>query len=141
MTAPTTAPRTLCCTNCGQPGAVVTTISGSGVLGHSDGPATTATFYGPQGLMFGAAKQNLHVRGTLYIRVRKVAVADGSVSTVAGTFGLSFNQVGAFPAVLHCYTGGRELAMRAMKQVANANDWWRERINDLRFRLGDVAAP
>jgi len=28
-----------------------------------------------------------------------------------------------------------------MKQVANANDWWRERINDLRFRLGDVAAP
>jgi len=34
-----------------------------------------------------------------------------------------------------------ELAMRAMKQVANANDWWRERVNDLRFRLGDVAAP
>jgi Domain of unknown function (DUF4259) len=34
-----------------------------------------------------------------------------------------------------------ELAMRAMKQVANTNDWWRERINDLRFRLGDVAAP
>jgi hypothetical protein len=34
-----------------------------------------------------------------------------------------------------------ELAMRAMKHVANANDWWRERINDLRFRLGDVAAP
>ena len=34
-----------------------------------------------------------------------------------------------------------ELAVRAMKLVANANDWWRERINDLRFRLGDVAAP
>jgi hypothetical protein len=34
-----------------------------------------------------------------------------------------------------------ELAMRAMKQVAAANEWWRERINDLRFRLGDVAAP
>ena len=34
-----------------------------------------------------------------------------------------------------------ELAVRAMKQVANTNDWWRERINDLRFRLGDVAAP
>ena len=34
-----------------------------------------------------------------------------------------------------------ELAVRAMKQVANGNDWWRERINDLRFRLGDVAAP
>jgi hypothetical protein len=34
-----------------------------------------------------------------------------------------------------------ELAVRAMKQVAAANEWWRERINDLRFRLGDIAAP
>jgi Domain of unknown function (DUF4259) len=34
-----------------------------------------------------------------------------------------------------------ELAVRSMKLVANANEWWRERINDLRFRLGDVAAP
>ena len=34
-----------------------------------------------------------------------------------------------------------ELAVRSMKQVANTNEWWRERINDLRFRLGDVAAP
>jgi hypothetical protein len=34
-----------------------------------------------------------------------------------------------------------ELAVRSMKQVANANEWWRERINDLRYRLGDIAAP
>ena len=34
-----------------------------------------------------------------------------------------------------------ELAVRAMKVVANENEWWRERINDLRFRLGDIAAP
>jgi hypothetical protein len=34
-----------------------------------------------------------------------------------------------------------ELAMRSMKQVANTNEWWRERLNDLRFRLGDIAAP
>ncbi len=34
-----------------------------------------------------------------------------------------------------------ELAVRSMKQVANANEWWRERVNDLRYRLGDVAAP
>jgi hypothetical protein len=33
-----------------------------------------------------------------------------------------------------------DLAMRSMKLVANTNEWWRERINDLRFRLGDVAA-
>ena len=34
-----------------------------------------------------------------------------------------------------------ELACRSMKRVANANEWWRERTNDLRYRLGDVAAP
>jgi len=34
-----------------------------------------------------------------------------------------------------------ELAVRSMKQVANANEWWRERIYDLRYRLGDIAAP
>jgi hypothetical protein len=34
-----------------------------------------------------------------------------------------------------------ELAVRSMKQVANANEWWHERINDLRYRLGDIAAP
>ena len=34
-----------------------------------------------------------------------------------------------------------ELAVRSMKKVAGANEWWHERINDLRYRLGDVAAP
>ena len=33
-----------------------------------------------------------------------------------------------------------DLAMRAMKLVANTNEWWREQLNDLRFRLGDIAA-
>ena len=34
-----------------------------------------------------------------------------------------------------------ELAVRCMKKVAAANEWWHERLNDLRFRLGDIAAP
>jgi hypothetical protein len=33
-----------------------------------------------------------------------------------------------------------ELACRAMKCVAAASEEWRGRLNDLRFRLGDVAA-
>jgi hypothetical protein len=28
-----------------------------------------------------------------------------------------------------------------MKQVAAVNEWWHERLQDLRYRLGDVAAP
>jgi Domain of unknown function (DUF4259) len=34
-----------------------------------------------------------------------------------------------------------ELAMRAMKKVAATSEWWAERLLDLRYRLGDVAAP
>jgi hypothetical protein len=33
-----------------------------------------------------------------------------------------------------------ELAVRATKQIAVADAWWHERLQDLRFRLGDVAA-
>jgi len=33
-----------------------------------------------------------------------------------------------------------ELAYRAMKRVAARSDAWHERLNDLRYRLGDVAA-
>ena len=33
-----------------------------------------------------------------------------------------------------------ELACRAMKSVAALSPDWHERLNDLRFRLGDVAA-
>ena len=33
-----------------------------------------------------------------------------------------------------------ELACRSMKCVAARSDEWRERLNDLRYRLGDVAA-
>jgi hypothetical protein len=34
-----------------------------------------------------------------------------------------------------------ELAVRAMKEVAATSAWWAERLLDLRYRLGDVAAP
>ena len=34
-----------------------------------------------------------------------------------------------------------ELACRSMKRVATENDWWHDRLNDLRYRLGDIAAP
>ena len=33
-----------------------------------------------------------------------------------------------------------ELAIRTTKQIASSSDWWHERLQDLRYRLGDVAA-
>jgi hypothetical protein len=34
-----------------------------------------------------------------------------------------------------------DLAVLSMKRVATSNAWWHDRLNDLRFRLGDIAAP
>src|SRR3954471_7775193 len=34
-----------------------------------------------------------------------------------------------------------ELACRSMKKVANENEWWREQLHDLRYRLRGGAAP
>ena len=34
-----------------------------------------------------------------------------------------------------------ELAYRSMREVAVKSEWWHERLQDLRYRLGDVAAP
>lgn len=34
-----------------------------------------------------------------------------------------------------------ELACRATKRLAALSDGWHERLGDLRYRLGDVAAP
>jgi hypothetical protein len=34
-----------------------------------------------------------------------------------------------------------ELACRSLKRIATESDWWHERLQDLRYRLGDVAAP
>ena len=34
-----------------------------------------------------------------------------------------------------------DLAVLSMKKVATANAWWHDRLNDLRYRLGDIAAP
>ena len=34
-----------------------------------------------------------------------------------------------------------DLACRSMKGVAALSDDWHDRLNDLRYRLGDIAAP
>jgi hypothetical protein len=33
-----------------------------------------------------------------------------------------------------------DLAVLSMKKIAVGNAWWHDRLNDLRYRLGDVAA-
>ena len=60
----------------------VTTIAGSGVRGFADGPAVSARFYDPNGMVVDAAG-NLYVADAANNRIRKLSPA-GMVSTYAG---------------------------------------------------------
>lgn len=83
------------------PGAVVTTIAGSGMFGASDGAAMSASFSNPTSVVRDVSKQNLIIADTFNNTLRKLSLAGGTVSTVAGTLGQSWDQVGALPGTLN----------------------------------------
>jgi hypothetical protein len=64
------------------PAGVVSTHAGSGAFGSADGPAATASFYGPGGVAVDGAG-NVYVADPGLNVVRKIS--GGSVSTFAGT--------------------------------------------------------
>lgn len=61
---------------------VVTTLAGSGVAGGVDGTGTAASFFSPNGITINGA--NLYVVDTNNNRIRKIVIATGAVSTLAG---------------------------------------------------------
>jgi sugar lactone lactonase YvrE len=67
------------------PGGTATTIAGTGVAGFSGdgGPAIAAQLNGPSGVTLDPSG-NLHIADSMNHRVRKI-VADGTISTIAGT--------------------------------------------------------
>jgi sugar lactone lactonase YvrE len=62
----------------------VTTLAGSGKDGGSDGVGTTASFYHPCGIA-ADAQGNLYVAGGLNSAIRKIVIATGAVTTIAGS--------------------------------------------------------
>lgn len=83
------------------PGGVVTSFTGSGTIGHADGAPTVAQFNGIDSLVVDAARQNLYVADRLNNTIRKVSLATGNVSTVAGTWGLALDAIGPAPSTLN----------------------------------------
>ncbi len=63
---------------------VVTTVAGSGLAGHLDGPAAAAQFDHPEGMIFDASG-NLYVVESANNDVRKINLSTSTVSTFAGT--------------------------------------------------------
>ena len=67
---------------------VVTTLAGSvGVFGSADGTGSAAKFFSPQGLTSDGT--NLYIADTGNRTIRKVVIASGLVSTLAGSVGLA----------------------------------------------------
>lgn len=63
----------------------VSTLAGSGAEGAGDGPAASASFGRPHSLLLDADGAALVVSDSLTHKVRKVVLATGAVSTVAGS--------------------------------------------------------
>jgi sugar lactone lactonase YvrE len=83
---------------------IITTIAGTGVHGYSGdgGPATKAELYNPEGLAVDPAG-NVYIAEQANNVIRKITVATGILSTIAGT-----------PGSLESFGGDGELATKAL---------------------------
>ncbi|MGO9446628.1 MAG: hypothetical protein ACLPXB_17920 [Thiobacillaceae bacterium] len=63
-------------------GAVTTLAGKAGSIGHADGTGTSATFYNPYGITTDGT--NLYVTDSYNNTIRKIVIATGDVSTLAG---------------------------------------------------------
>jgi len=82
-------------------GAVVSTLAGGDIAGTGDGNGTAAKFNFPIKLRLDPQKQNLYVADMKGTSIRKVNVASGEVTTVAGAPGKVVLTPGALPASIN----------------------------------------
>ncbi len=88
---------------------VVTTLAGSttGASGNADGTGTAATFNNPKGLAIDSSGTNLYVAARRGNNIRRIAIATGVVTTLAGsTTGASGHADGTGTAALFSAPGG-----------------------------------
>ncbi|MCU1280278.1 MAG: hypothetical protein JWM53_3824, partial [bacterium] len=82
-------------------GAVVSTVAGGDTSGFADGTGMAAKFSAPIRLALDPAKQNLYVSDMKNTAIRKVTLAGGVVTTVAGGVGKVVVTPGALPGSIN----------------------------------------
>lgn len=82
----------------------VTSLAGSSVCGFTDGIGTTARFGAPSGITTDGT--NLYVADTYSQTIRKLVIATGEVTTLAGSAGASGSANGSGPAARFNYPYG-----------------------------------
>lgn len=87
-------------------GGVVTTLAGqAGTAGSADGTGSVAGFYGPQGLAVDTAG-HLYVADTNNDTIRRIVIASGAVTTVAGAAGNAGSVDGSTNSARFYYPSG-----------------------------------
>jgi sugar lactone lactonase YvrE len=82
----------------------VTTLAGSGLAGSTDGTGTAAKFNNPSGITTDGT--NLYVADTNNNTIRKIVIATGAVTTLAGSAGLEGSADGIGAAATFNNPGG-----------------------------------
>ncbi|HEU5432522.1 MAG TPA: alkyl hydroperoxide reductase, partial [Thermomicrobiales bacterium] len=109
-----------------RPDGVTIAVYGAGTAGFDDGPPARATFRFPRGLALDPAGAALWVADGATHAIRRIALADGAVTTVAGTGERVFLRAGvslarttplASPWDLHWRDDGLWIAMAGSHQI------------------------
>jgi uncharacterized repeat protein (TIGR02543 family) len=99
----------------------VTTLAGSaGVRGSADGTGAAASFYWPDGITTDGT--NLYVADSGNVTIRKIVIATGEVTTLAGSAGVRGSADGTGAAASFNWPGGLTAAGTALYVSDVAND-------------------
>ena len=116
----------------------VSTFAGASSIGSSDGVGAAAHFWAPQG-MVADASGSLYVADTNNDTIRKVTLADGTVSTIAGSAGQVGSSDGAGAATDARFNQPGGLALDEAAQVLYIVDTGNRSVRALDLAAGTIS--